>query len=210
MVRRQSAEAVALDLKRTIESRAHILERNGRGQIDNLFGVEMAFEFVEDLVGNVDRGQRHLLGVAQRGALGRREQRILQVVRECGELLFAQSGRAATGSIDVYSENAADHLCGAQTDHALQRLGSDLGTLDRLHEHRHADRDPGPIRPRLEGIDHFADTPFQYPSQRLQHPAHLIFFESFDTHLNKLRLGSSRGRGASFIRLTIEDSSNCD
>jgi hypothetical protein len=79
-MRRQSAETVALDLQRTIESRAHILERDSRGQVDDLFRIEMALELLEDLVGHIDRGQRHLLCVAKRGALGRCEQRILGVL----------------------------------------------------------------------------------------------------------------------------------
>ena len=78
---RQPAETVALHLQGAIESRAHILERDSRSQIDDLLGVEMALEFLEYLVGNVNRGQRHLLGVAERRALGRREQRILGVLR---------------------------------------------------------------------------------------------------------------------------------
>jgi hypothetical protein len=81
MMRRQSAEAITLDLQRTIESRAHILERNSRGQVDDLLRIEMALEFLEDLVGNVDRGQRHLFCIAERGALGGSEQRILGVLR---------------------------------------------------------------------------------------------------------------------------------
>ena len=121
-MRGQSAETVALDLQRTIESRAHIFERDSRSQIDDLLGVEMALEFLEDLVGNVDRRQRHLFGIAERGALGRREQRILGVVRQRGEFLFADSDAAATGSVDVYSKDAADHLRGAQADHPLEGL----------------------------------------------------------------------------------------
>ena len=54
MMRRQPAEPVGFDLQRTIESRAHILERDSRGQIDNLLSVEMALQFVEDVVGHVD------------------------------------------------------------------------------------------------------------------------------------------------------------
>jgi hypothetical protein len=69
-MRRESAETVALNLKGTIESRAHILERYGRGQVDDLLGVEMALELFEDLVRNVHRSQRHLLCIAERGALG--------------------------------------------------------------------------------------------------------------------------------------------
>lgn len=206
----QPAETVALDLQRTIESRTHVLERDRRRQIDDLLRVEMALEFVEDIVGDVNRGLRHFLGIAERGALGGREQRIFLAVRNCGEFLFADSELAATGSVDVYSENAADHLRRAETDHPLQGLRGDLGTFDRLHEHRHPNRDAGAIRPRLERIDHFADPPLHHPGQRLQHPAHLIFFEPFNTHWNKLRLGGSRPGGASFIRLTIEDSSDRD
>src|SRR5271156_3720302 len=134
---RQSAEAVALDLQRPIEARAHILERDGRSQIDDLFGVEMALEFLEHLVGNIDRGQRHLLGVAERRALGWREQRILGVLCECRKFLLADSKLAGTGSIDVYSKNAADHLCAAQTAHPLEGFRGTLGTLDRLHKDRH-------------------------------------------------------------------------
>ena len=54
-MRGQSAEAVALDLQRTIESRAHIFERDSRGQIDDLLRIEMPLEFLEDIVGNVNR-----------------------------------------------------------------------------------------------------------------------------------------------------------
>ena len=54
MMRGQPAETVALDLKRTIEPRAHVLQRDGRRQIDDLLGVEVALEFVEDFVGNVN------------------------------------------------------------------------------------------------------------------------------------------------------------
>jgi hypothetical protein len=198
VMRRQPAEAVTLYLQCTIESRAHILERDGRRQIDNLLGVEMALEFLEHIVGNVNRAQRHLLGVAERRALGRREQRILGVLRECREFLIADSKLAATGSIDVYSKNAADHLRGAQTDHPLQGFRGDLGTLDRLHKDRHPDRDPGPIRPRLERTHHFADPPLQHPGQRPQHPTHLILFESFNTHLKKLQLSGARVGGTRF------------
>ena len=77
MMSRQPAEAVALDQQRSIESRPHILERDNRGQIDDLLSIEMTLEFLEHIVGHVDRGQRHFLRVSQRGALGRREQRIL-------------------------------------------------------------------------------------------------------------------------------------
>jgi len=207
---RQPAKAVAFDLQRTIEARAHVLERDCRGQIDDLLCIEMPFEFLEDVVGNVNRAERHLLRVAQRDALGRREQRILGILRKCRELLFAKSGPAATGSVDVYSKDAADHLRGAQTHHPLQGLRRDLGTLDRLHENRHRDRDTGPICPRLEGSDHFADPPFQHPGQRPQHPAHLIFLRVAQYALEKLRLGSSRRGDSSFIGLTIENSTNHD
>ena len=73
MVRRQAAYPVAFDLQCAIESRAHILHRDRRGQIDDLPRVEMAPQFIEDLVGNIDRAARHLLGIPKRGALGRRE-----------------------------------------------------------------------------------------------------------------------------------------
>jgi hypothetical protein len=182
MMRRQPAETVALDLQRTIESRAHILERDSRGQVDDLLRVKMALEFLEDLVGNVHRGQRHLLCIAERGALGGSEQRILGVLRERGELFFAKSDSAATGSVDVYSKDAADHLRSAQTDHPFQDFRGDLGTIDRLHEDRHRERDARPICPRLIWIENFADSPLHHPGQRLQQPANLIFFERFNTH----------------------------
>jgi hypothetical protein len=73
MIHRQPAKTVALDLKRTIESRTHILERDGRGQVHDLLRIEMTLEFLENIVGNIDRGQRHLLCIAERGALGWRE-----------------------------------------------------------------------------------------------------------------------------------------
>lgn len=82
-MRGQPAKAVALDLQRTIEARAHVLERDSRGQIDDLLRIEIALEVLEDVVGNVNRAERHFLCVAQRGALGRREQRILRILREC-------------------------------------------------------------------------------------------------------------------------------
>ena len=113
MMRWQPAEAVGFNLQRTIESRAHILERDGRGQVDDLLRIEMPLEFLEHVIRNIDRSQCHLLCIAQRSALGRREQRILGVLRKCGELLFADSKLAATGSVDVYSKNAANHLRGA-------------------------------------------------------------------------------------------------
>ena len=182
MIHRQPAKTVALDLKRTIESRTHILERNGRGQVHYLLRIEMTLEFLENIVGNIDRGQRHLLCVAERGALGRREQRILGIFRQRGKLLFAQSNPAATGSVDVDSENAADHLRGAQTDHPLQGGWRDLRAFDRLLEYRHRKCDAGSIRPCLVGIDHFAELPLHHPGQRLQQPANLIFFERFNTH----------------------------
>jgi hypothetical protein len=81
VVSAQSTEVIALDLERTIESRAHILERDSRGQVHDLLRFEMALEFIEDVVGNVDRSQRHLLCIAERCALGRREERILGVLR---------------------------------------------------------------------------------------------------------------------------------
>jgi len=84
MMRRQSAYRVAFDLKRTIESRAHILHRYGHGQIDDLLGVEVTPQLRENLVGNVDRAERHFLGIAERGALGRRKKWILHVVGDPG------------------------------------------------------------------------------------------------------------------------------
>ena len=77
----------------------------------------MALEFVEDLVGHVNRAKRHLLCIAERGAFGGREQRIFGGVRERGKFVVADSKLAATGSVDVYSEDAADHLRGAQANH---------------------------------------------------------------------------------------------
>jgi hypothetical protein len=106
----QSAKAVALDLQRTIEARAHVFERDSRGQIDDLLRIEMPLEFREDVVGNVNRAERHLFCIAQGDALGRREQWIFSILRKCRELLFADSDSAATGSVDVYSKDAADHL----------------------------------------------------------------------------------------------------
>jgi hypothetical protein len=132
MIRRQSAKAVAFDLQGTIEARAHVLERDSRGQIDDLLRIEVPLELVEDIVGNVNRAERHLLRIAQRGAFCRREQRILGILRKCRELLFAKSDSAATGSVDVYSKDAADHLRSAQTDHPLEGLRGDLRALNRL------------------------------------------------------------------------------
>ena len=97
----------------------------------------MALEFVEDLVGHVNRAERHFFCVAERGAFGGREQRILGGVRERCEFVVADAKLAATGSVDVYSEDAADHLRGAQANHSLQRRWGDFGRLDRLHEDRH-------------------------------------------------------------------------
>jgi hypothetical protein len=74
------AEIVAFDLQRAIEARAHIFHRDQRGQIDDLLGVKVTLQFFEHVVGNVDRALRHFLGVAERGALGRREKRILGIV----------------------------------------------------------------------------------------------------------------------------------
>jgi len=178
----QFTEAIALDLQRTIESRAHIFERDSRGQVNDLLRVKMPLHFVEDIVGNVHRRERHLFRIAERGALGGREQRILGVFRECGELLFAKSDGAATGSVDIYSKDAADHLCGAQAYHPLQGRRCNLRAFDRLLVHRHQESDTGSIRPRLVRIEHFAHAPLHHPGERLQHPTHLIFFERFDTH----------------------------
>jgi hypothetical protein len=178
----QSTEAIALDLQRTIESRAHILERDSRGQVHDLLRIEMALEFLEDLVGNVDRSQRHLLCIAERGPFRRREQRILGVLRERGKLLFAKSDSAATGSVDVYSKDAADHLRGTQTNHPLECLRGNLRALNRLLEYRHRERDAGPICPRFIWIENLADLPLHHPGQRLQQPANLIFFERLNTH----------------------------
>jgi hypothetical protein len=110
MIRRQPAETIALDLQRTIESRAHVFECDRRRQIDDLLRVEMAFELVEDVVRDVDRAERHLLCITERCAFGRGEQRIFLILPERRELLFADSDSAATGSVDVYSKDATDHL----------------------------------------------------------------------------------------------------
>ena len=182
MVCWQAAKVVALALQRTIEARAHVLERDSRGQIDDLLRIEVPLEFLEDVVGNVNRAKRHLLGIAEGGALGWCEQRILSILRERGELLFAKSDSAATGSVDVYSKDATDHLRCAQTDHALECLRGDFRALNRLLENRHRERDAGPIRPRLIWIENFADLPLHHPGQRLQEPANLIFLERFNTH----------------------------
>lgn len=84
MVRGQHAQPVGFHLERTIETRAHIFERDYRSQIDDLLGVEMAFEVLEDVIGHVHRRQRHFLGIAQCRAFRRREQRILGIVCQCG------------------------------------------------------------------------------------------------------------------------------
>ena len=42
VMRRQPAYPVAFDLQRTVESRPHVLECDGRSQIDDLLGVEVA------------------------------------------------------------------------------------------------------------------------------------------------------------------------
>ena len=206
----QSAKVIAFNLQRAIEARAHVLECDSCSQIDDLLRIEMPFELVEDFVGNVNRTERHLLCIAQGGALGRREQRVLGILRERGKLLFADPDSAATGSVDVYSKDAADHLRCAQTDHALECLRGDFRVLNRLLENRHRECDAGTIPPRLEGSEHFADPPLHHPGQRLQRPAHLIFFERLNTHWNKLRLRSARGGNTSFIGLTIESHTNYD
>ena len=126
MICRQPAEAVAFNLQRTIKSRAHVLERYRRCQIYDLLRVEMALEFVEDVVGDVDRAERHLLRITERCAFGQGEQRILLILAERRELLFADSDSAATGSVDVDSENTADYLRRAQAHHPLQRWRRDL------------------------------------------------------------------------------------
>ena len=84
MMRRQPTYRVAFDLKRTNESRAHILHRYGCGQIDDLLGVEVTPQLRENLVGNIDRAERHFLGIPERGALGRRKKWILHVVGDPG------------------------------------------------------------------------------------------------------------------------------
>jgi len=61
----QSAKVIAFNLQRAIEARAHVLERDSRGQIDDLLRIEMPFELVEDVVGDVNRTERHLLCIAQ-------------------------------------------------------------------------------------------------------------------------------------------------
>ena len=73
MMRRQPAYPVAFDLQRTIESRAHVFERDSRSQIDDLLGVEMALQLLENMVGNIDGAKRHFLRIAQCGALRRCE-----------------------------------------------------------------------------------------------------------------------------------------
>jgi hypothetical protein len=73
MMRGQPAKPIAFDLQCTIESRAHVLKRDGRREIDNLLCVEVARQFLENFVGNVDRAKRHLFGIAESRALRRRE-----------------------------------------------------------------------------------------------------------------------------------------
>ena len=168
MMRGQHAESVGLDLERAIEAGAHVLHRDGRGQIDDLLGVEPALEFLEDVVRNVDRRLGHFLDVAQRGALGGREQGVLDVVGNRRKLLFTDSYRAAAGSIDIDSENAADQLRRAQTHQPFQDRVGHFRSFDGLRENRHGQRYSGPIRPRLVRIQHLADTPLHHPDQRLQ------------------------------------------
>ncbi|MDB5107741.1 MAG: hypothetical protein JWM69_682 [Candidatus Binatus sp.] len=54
MMRWEHAQAVGLDLQRSIESRAHIFHRDQRGQIDNLLGIEIALQLFEHVVGDID------------------------------------------------------------------------------------------------------------------------------------------------------------
>ncbi|MGH7842776.1 MAG: hypothetical protein ACREQD_03755 [Candidatus Binataceae bacterium] len=182
MMRGQRAESVGFDLKGAIESCAHVLERDRRRQIDDLLAVEVALDFREDLIGNLDGTSSHLLGIAECSAFGGGEQRILRVLSERAELLCADSKMAAAGSIDVDSEDAADHLRRAQTDHPLQRRQRDLRVFDGLHEERRRECDTRPIGPRFIGIEDFAAAPFHHPDEGLQQPAHLIFFDRLDSH----------------------------
>ncbi|MDO8433549.1 MAG: hypothetical protein Q7S58_14180 [Candidatus Binatus sp.] len=178
----QVAEAVAFDLQRAIEPRPHIFHRDGRRQIDDLLCIEVALQFLEHLIGNVHRAERHFLRVAQRRALSRREERILDVVADRGDFFVADSSRAATGSIDVDSEHAADHLRRTQTDEPLQLRVRHLRCLDRLREDGHRDGEAGSIRPRAEGVQYLVHPALHYPDERLEHPVELIFFKRFDTH----------------------------
>ncbi len=69
---------------------------------------------------------------------------------------------------------------------------------------------PGRYAHALIGLTTLPIFRFIIQVERLQHPAHLLFFDWFDTHWNKLRLRGSRWRGANFIRLAIEDSADGD
>ncbi|MGO9606121.1 MAG: hypothetical protein ACLQAT_22475 [Candidatus Binataceae bacterium] len=59
MVRRQRAQAVALDLQRTVEARAEILQRDRRRQLDDLLRAEQRAYLFEDLVGDIRRRARN-------------------------------------------------------------------------------------------------------------------------------------------------------
>src|SRR5260370_27657297 len=66
MICRQSAKTIAFDQQRTVHPRAHVLERDGRAELYDLAIVEMALDFDEHRVRDIDRGLAHFLSEKQR------------------------------------------------------------------------------------------------------------------------------------------------
>ncbi len=119
-IQRQSAEAVALDLKSPVEARVQILQRDCRRQVHQCSIVEMTPQFGEGLVGHFDRRSRHLFRVSDRGAFGGGEERILVVGVQSGEHFLGHAEPHHDRGTDVDTETATDQLSGAE---ARQILG---------------------------------------------------------------------------------------
>jgi hypothetical protein len=106
--------------ERPAEARARVLPRDQHRELRDLLLVVVLAHPREQRIVDVARGVRHRVGVLERHALGRVEERALRVVVQRVQLLRRDPELAAYGSIDVLSELAAVPPRDAAVDQPLE------------------------------------------------------------------------------------------
>ena len=110
MVGRQHAQVVTLDLQRTVEARAEILQRDRGRQFYYLRGSEEAAQFRKYCIADLRWCPGHALGIAQHRLFARREMAAGFERSDILQLLVADAHGSATGRVDIHSEGTTDHL----------------------------------------------------------------------------------------------------
>lgn len=102
---RSFREALSLNAERMVESRAVVLPRDGRRELDHLLRVKMPPQLLEQFVRNLDRSFCHCCRITQHQLLQFRKSRTCLEVN-LQKLLFGDSLLSAHGRTDINSKRA--------------------------------------------------------------------------------------------------------